>query len=169
MFATARLVIEPLAHHHAAGLHAALDHPDVGLHIGGPDVTTLAALHARIDHLAAGPAAPRPHERWHNFAVRLAANRTIIGRLEATTYARWGEIAYVFGPPWWGHGLASEATRWLADHLAGLGIPELWASVEPDNERSQRLLTRVGFTRTDEPERLLAAFLPGDDTFVRRA
>ena len=35
--------------------------------------------------------------------------------------------------------------------------------------RSQRLLTRVGFMRTDEPERLLAAFAPGDDTFIWRA
>jgi RimJ/RimL family protein N-acetyltransferase len=41
--------------------------------------------------------------------------------------------------------------------------------LEPDNRRSHRLLIRVGFTRTDEPERLLSAFLPGDDTFVQRA
>ena len=169
MFTTARLVIEPLAHAHAAGLLAALDHPDVGLYIGGPDVTTLDALHARIDHLAAGPTSPRPGERWWNFAVLLGADRTVVGRLEATTYGDWGEIAYVFGPRWWGHGLASEATRWLMRHLTGHGVPELWASVEPDNARSQRLLTRVGFMRTDEPERLLAAFAPGDDTFIWRA
>jgi RimJ/RimL family protein N-acetyltransferase len=166
VFSTARLSIEPLAPAHAGGLHAALDHPDVGLFIGGPDVTTPEALHDRILRLAAGPALPRPAEHWWNFAVLLRADRTVIGRLEATTYGDWGEIAYVFGPRWWGQGLASEATRWLLHHLADQGIPELWAAVDPDNEASQRLLLRIGFLRVNEPTRPLASFDAGDDAFV---
>jgi len=168
LFTTSRLAIEPLAAAHATGLHAALDHPDVGLFIGGPDVTTPEALHARIEWLNADPPPSPPGERWWNFAVRLRADRAIIGRLEATTYAGWGEIAYVFGPRWWGLGLASEATHWLVCHLADHGIPELWASVDFDNVASQRLLTRVGFQATEEPERPLHAFLPGDAVFVHR-
>jgi RimJ/RimL family protein N-acetyltransferase len=168
VFATERLIIEPLEPSHAPGLHAALDHPDVGTFIGGPDVTTLEAVRARIERLAVGPLAPRSGERWWNFAVLVPAERTIIGRLEATTYGAWGEIAYVFSPSWWGRGLASEASRWLVGHLAERGVPELWAAVDPDNDRSQRLLLRIGFTRTDEPERPLSSFLPGDDMFVRR-
>lgn len=166
MFTTPRLVIEPLAPVHARGLHAALDHPDVGQFIGGPDVTTPEALCDRIVRLAAGPASPRPGERWWNFAVMLRADRTIIGRLEATTYGDWGEIAYVFGPCWWGQGLASEATHWLLHYLADRGIPELWAAVDPDNEPSQRLLLRIGFGRVNEPTRPLASFDAGDDAFV---
>jgi RimJ/RimL family protein N-acetyltransferase len=168
MFVTERLRIEPLEPLHAAGLHAALDHPDVGTFIGGPDVTTLDALRARIERLAVGPARPAPGARWWNFAVLLRAEPRIIGRLEATTYGDWGEIAYVFGPSWWGRGLASEASHWLVCHLAERGVPELWAAVDPDNTRSHRLLLRIGFTRTDEPERPLGSFLPGDDMFVRR-
>jgi len=165
---TARLAIEPLVPAHAAGLHAALQHPDVGRFIGGPDVTTIDAVRARIERLAAGPGPARPDERWLNFAVRRNADGAIIGRLEATTYRTWGEIAYVFDPRWWGHGFASEATRWLMHHLAEQNVPELWAAVHPENHASKRLLLRTGFSPVREPARMLASFHPGDATFVWR-
>ena len=170
MFTTERLIIEPLAAAHAVGLHAAFDHPDVERFLHGTPVTTLDAMQARIAHLSAGPPADRTGERWWNFAVRLRADRTIIGQLEATTYGDdWAEIAYVFGPRWWGRGLASEATRWLIRHLADHHrVRELWAAVHPDNHASQRLLARVGFAAADRPGRPLASFDPGDDVFVRR-
>jgi RimJ/RimL family protein N-acetyltransferase len=91
----------------------------------------------------------------------------VIGRLEATTYGDWGEIAYVFGPRWWRQGLASEATAWLVRHLADRGAAELWAAVHPGNTASQRLLARLGFHRAT-PARPLASFDPGDEAFVRR-
>jgi RimJ/RimL family protein N-acetyltransferase len=166
VFATARLAIEPLVLAHAAQLHAAIDHPEVGRFLGGRAVTGLAALHTRIARIAAG--SPHAGERWWNFAVLLRADRTIIGQLEATSYGDWGEIAYLFGPRWWGHGFASEATQWLVRHLAAAGSRELWAAVHPDNERSKRLLARVGFVAVASPARPLASFDPGDAVFVRR-
>lgn len=168
MFATERVTLEPLAPAHAEGLHAALDHPDVERFLHGPRIATLDAMRARIAHLLAGPPAAQAGERWWNFAVRLRADRALIGQLEATTYpGAWGEIAYVFGPRWWGQGLATEATAWLVCHLAGLGIGELWAAVHPANTASQRLLLRTGFARADAPTRALASFDAGDLTFVR--
>ena len=152
---------------HAAGLHAALDHPDVHRFLPAPDVTTVDALRARIERLTADPSPAPAGERWWNFAVRLRADRTVIGRLEATTYGDWGEIAYVLGPTWWRQGLASEATMWLVRHLADHGVVELWAAVHPANTASQRLLARLGFHRVPAA-RPLASFDPGDDTFVRR-
>ncbi len=109
---TARLAIEPLVPAHAAAFHAALDHPEVWQFVNGPDVTTISAQHARIVRLADG--CPRPGERWWNFAVSLRDDGTMIGHLQATTYGTWGEIAYMFGPRWWGQGLCSEATAWLS-------------------------------------------------------
>ena len=166
VFTTSRLAIEPLAVAHADELHAALDHPDVHRYLPNPEVTTVAALRTRLEQLAATP--PPDGERWWNFAVRLRADRTVIGRLEATTYDTWGEIAYVFGPRWWGRGLASEATRWLIAHLGDHGIGELWAATHPANAASQRLLLRLGFAAVDAPGRPLASFDPGDTVFVRR-
>ena len=162
MDATPRLLIEPLAPSHAAGLYAALNHPDVSRYLTRPDVTTPEALHARLERLAAGPI--RPYERWWNFAVRIRADDTIIGRLEATTYGDRGEIAYVFGPPWWGRGLATEATRWLVQQLAANGIVEQWATLHPDNTASRRLVTRLGFEPAP-PHSQLRSYDPGDDVF----
>ena len=171
MFATPRLAIEPLAGAHADALFAALDHPDVHRFLPAPDVTTAAALRERIARL--GDARPPPGERWWNFAVRQRADAAVIGRLEATTYGAWGEIAYVFGPRWWGRGLATEATGWLVDHLAAHGAAELWAAVHPDNTTSQRLLLRLGFIAApgaaERPARPHGSYDPGDTVFVRRA
>ena len=164
-YATARLTIEPLARSHAPPLHAAIDHPEVGRFLGGRAVTALDALHARIERVTAG--SPHAGERWWNFAVLLRADRTVIGQLEATSYGDWGEIAYLFGPRWWGHGLASEAAGWLVRRLAAAGSHELWAAVHPDNERSKRLLARIGFAPAAGPARPLASFDPGDAVFVR--
>jgi RimJ/RimL family protein N-acetyltransferase len=166
VFTTSRLAIEPLAVAHADELHAALDHPDVHRFLPRPEVTTIAALRERLEQLTA--TAPPDGERWWNFAVRLLADRTVIGRLEATTYGSWGEIAYVFSPRSWGLGLASEATRWLIAPLADAGIAELWAATHPANAASQRLLLRLGF-RAAPLARGLASFDPGDATFAWRA
>jgi RimJ/RimL family protein N-acetyltransferase len=165
MWTTDRLRIEPLSAEHAPGLHAALDDPRVGEHIGGPDVTTVEALVERIARLRAGPPPGRGDERWMNYAVLLRHDATVIGRLEATAHDTWAEIAYVFGPSWWGAGLATEAVTSFVEHL---GPIELWATVDPANERSQRLLERVGFTRVDEWRADLASYDPGDLVFVRR-
>jgi RimJ/RimL family protein N-acetyltransferase len=162
MSSTDRLIIETLTTEHAAGLLTALDDPSVGELIGGPDVTTLDALIDRIERVSRGPGEQYHPEQWHNFAVMLRADRTIIGRVEASTYDDWAEIAYVFGPQWSGHGYATEAVRWLIAELHDLGADELWAAVHPDNTRSLRLLERVGFAVTDQHTRNLGSFDDGD-------
>ena len=58
------------------------------------------------------------NERWFNMVVRLPAPEAVaIGRLEATWYGEWGELAYLFGRDWWGKGLAFEAMCWWHDYL----------------------------------------------------
>lgn len=158
---TDRLAIEALASRHAAGLLAALDHPDVGRYIGGPDVTTLTALHDRIRFLAAGPP-PERTETWHNFAVIRLDAGTVIGRLEATGHHTWAEIAYVFGPAHGGRGYATEATAWLIRHLATLGVTELYAAIHPDNAPSLRLVERLGLQPCSPTRRPLTSYDPGD-------
>jgi RimJ/RimL family protein N-acetyltransferase len=73
----------------------------------------------------------------------------------------------VFGPRWWGHGYATEATNWLIRELAGQGIAALWAAVHPANAASKSLLARTGFLATGEPRHGMASFDPGDDVYVR--
>lgn len=165
MFPTERLQIEILAGEHASELVAALDHADVGAFIGGPDVTTVEAQLERIAFLARGPADPL-HERWLNFVVRRADDRRVLGRLEATVYGDWAEIAYVFDPRVWGQGYASEGLRWLIDHLSsGEGVSEVWAAIHADNIRSIRLVGRVGFVVQPQPRRVPESYDPGDLVF----
>jgi RimJ/RimL family protein N-acetyltransferase len=126
-------------------------------------VTTVAALHERIDRCARGP--ERPGERWYNFALLRVDDGTVIGRLEATSYGAWAEIAYLLGPAAQGRGYAREGVRWLLDHLRGDGVTEFWAAVHPANARSIALLVALGFRRC-EPERPLGSYDPGDVVFA---
>jgi RimJ/RimL family protein N-acetyltransferase len=162
---TARLVLEPLRPEHAQGLFEALDDPLVGRYIGGPDVSTLEELEARIERLLAGPADSRT-ETWRNWVVRLEG--TVIGRVEATLHDGLAEIGYVFAPRWWGRGYASEAVAWLLEALRRGGVPEAWATVDPANEPSARLLMRVGFEEAAPGAVPLHSYVAGDRVFVRR-
>jgi RimJ/RimL family protein N-acetyltransferase len=173
MFRTARLTIEPLGHEHAEGLFAALDDNRVGTFIGGADVTTVEALHDRIDG-SIGPAWPTGH--WHNWVARRSDDSVIVGRLEATTYGetrptgKWAEVAYLFGPAFWGRGYAIEGVSWMLDHLRDeLVVEEIWAAVHPGNVRSIRLLERLGFEPRDTPGRPMGSYDEIDLVFVRFA
>jgi len=169
---TDRLTIEPRAVAHAPGLFAALDHPDVGRFIGGPDVTTLEALVERI--VAVDAADPVEWgEIWLNWVVMLRdPARTVIGRVEATVYAGvdLADIAYVFGPRWAGNGYATEATAWMLDQLRDHhGVATVYATTDPANGPSTRLLERLGFERNDLPDDGGArSYDPGDHIHRRR-
>ncbi len=145
---TERLTIEALEVEHAAALFHALCDERVGRHIGGPDVTTLEELRDRVDRLNVGPPT-EGDDVWLNFAVLL--EHRVIGRIEATLHSGIAEIAYVFGPAWWGHGYATEAASWLVQHLSHRGVSVVWAAVDPGNEASLRVLERLGFVRTQPP------------------
>jgi RimJ/RimL family protein N-acetyltransferase len=162
---TARLVMEPLGHEHAEGLVEALADPRVNVYLPVPDVTTVEALHARLDRLASGPA---PGIEWVNFAVRRREDGVVLGRLEATLHGHYAEIAYVFGPAFWGHGYAREGVAWLMAHLRGLGVVELWACVVPGNARSTALLAHLGFVTAEPPASGLGSYDVGDLVFVHR-
>lgn len=167
---TARLTLEPLDHEHAEGLVAALADEAVGRYIGGPAVTTVEAMHERIDQLHAGPGPDWPDEHWWNFVVRRTDDGVIIGRCEATTYGErheWGEVAYLFDPVVWGHGYATEAMQWTLDFLRELGAADLWAAVLPENTRSIALLMRLGFEASAmPPARPVGSYDDGDLVFV---
>lgn len=156
---TERLVIEPLRPVHAPGLFEALDDERVGRHLGGPDVTTLDELVARLRRLERGSG--RDDERWINHAV--LRDGTVVGRIEATLHDGIAEIAYVFGPAWWGRGFATEAVAWLIDRLRIAGHTDIRAAVAPANEASRRLLGRTGFRPIARPTSVpLLSFDDGD-------
>ncbi|MBJ3776190.1 GNAT family N-acetyltransferase [Acuticoccus mangrovi] len=59
------------------------------------------------------------------------------------------EIGYWLGRPEWGHGYATEAATAVVRHAFGpMGLSRLVAGAFEGNERSLRVLEKVGFRRT---------------------
>jgi RimJ/RimL family protein N-acetyltransferase len=166
------LLFEPLTADLADELYAILTAPSVLAFIdasGKPP--TLEELRLEYSNRASGPQnSTMPTERWFNMVIRLRATPCqAIGRLEATWYGNWGEIAYLLGEAWWGKGLAFEAMLWWHDYLMAV-VPgtEWWATVHPDNQRSIRLLKRLGYVEVDSNHRpILHSYDLGDCCFVR--
>lgn len=170
VWATRRLELSPLVVSDAPGMFAALNHPEVGRYIGGPDVTSLEALRVRIQRLVAGPPPSAERQAWLNFTVRSTElDGRIIGRLEATVHDGWAEVAWVMGPEFWGQGYGTEGAAWLVDHLDRVhGVHDVWATVDPGNLRSVGLLRTLGFIRQSEPYRRVPESLEvGDLVFAR--
>jgi RimJ/RimL family protein N-acetyltransferase len=56
------------------------------------------------------------------------------------------ETSYAFGRDYWDHGYATEATRAVLDYAFGvLRLPRVAYAVEAANQRSVRLMRRLGF------------------------
>lgn len=81
-------------------------------------------------------------------AVELKSTRQMIGNVylgkrdfEAL------EIGYVFSRKAWGHGYAAESCAALIEQAFSKGIHRIYAECDPKNERSWKLLERLGFQR----------------------
>lgn len=140
------LKLEKLALGHALELFDALNHEEIGLFIGGPDVTTLEELEDRIQHLQRGPKGDSG-QRWFNFAVLLES--VVIGRVEATAHNGIVEIAYLINPSMWGQGLGTAATKLLLSELRLQGEHNFWATTVPGNLASAKVLEKLGFTEIE--------------------
>jgi RimJ/RimL family protein N-acetyltransferase len=168
------LYFEPLSPAHAADLFPILTTPSVLAFIdltGEPP--TLEELRTEYAARARGPVKlTTPAETWFNMAVYLKADSSrAIGRLEATRYGEWGEIAYLLGEAWWGKGLAFEAMHWWHDYLEAIApLTQWWATVHSANQRSIRLLNRLKYEEVEPSRRpKLQSYDLGDLCFVRSA
>ena len=70
------------------------------------------------------------------------------------------EIGMIFAPASWGRGFAGEAVTAIAARAFARGLASIKADVDPRNERSLRLLTRLGFAETGRATR---TFKVGDE------
>lgn len=165
---TQRLVLEPLAVHHADEMAPVLDDPRLYRYIGG-EPPTLDELRARYAHLVAGPA-PFHQESWLNWIVRRVRDGQAVGYVQATvtpaapgfTVApasagstvtpapprRIAAVAWVIGMPYQGFGFATEAGRALLAWLRAHGVQSIVATVHPGNRASAAVAAGIGMRAT---------------------
>ena len=148
---TERLRLVPLRVADAEQMAMALAEPALYEFIGGepPTPAELRTLYARG---LAGP--PRDGEAWHNWAIRLAVDGTLIGHVQATVMRGGAEadIAWILGAPWQGLGYATEAAIGMARWLEASGVGTLTAHVHPRHGASAGVAARAGFEASDEVE-----------------
>jgi [ribosomal protein S5]-alanine N-acetyltransferase len=115
------------------------------------DPVSLEALRERFRQ-GESRRSPDGREHWLNWALVLReGDADAVGFVQATVQQdcrAW--VAYQLATSLWGRGLATEAVRAMIEHLAShCAVTQCMATVDQRNERSWRLLERLGFARAD--------------------
>jgi ribosomal-protein-alanine N-acetyltransferase len=179
---TARLTLEPQCAAHAAAMFAVLSDPAIYEYENAPPAS-VDALRARYAFLE-GRRSPDGSQQWLNWVARLrpAESRVaplppgeepmgaLIGYVQATVHAdHRAAVAYEFASAFWHRGLASEAVQAMIDELvAAHEVERLSAVLKARNQRSRRLLERLGFTPAAAAERA-AAQVDADELLMLRS
>jgi [ribosomal protein S5]-alanine N-acetyltransferase len=104
-----------------------------------PSLEHVRSVYAQLEQRRS----PDGSQIWLNWIVIRDAP---IGFVQATIRGEDADVAYVLGSAHWGHGYAFEAMAAMLEHLASsYGVRRFFATVEEKNERSIRLLERLGF------------------------
>jgi [ribosomal protein S5]-alanine N-acetyltransferase len=163
---TTALTLEPLSVRHAAEMFAVLADPAIYEYENEPPAS-LDALRRRYAALESRRS-PDGREVWLNWVIRLPSGAAI-GYVQATVFPdRRAAIAYELGSAWWGRGLARRAVEaMLAELVSQHGVLRLTAVLKQRNQRSLRLLERLGFAPAPADDALRRQ-LDDDETLMTR-
>jgi [ribosomal protein S5]-alanine N-acetyltransferase len=139
------LTLEPLACTHAAALFAELSNPAL-YEFRPQDPPSMDELEQRFQRWEK-TRSPSGDALWLNWVARLESGA--VGLLQATcTRDREALIAYEIFLPFQRRGLAAKAVALMLAHLErAAGMTKARALVDTRNERSIRLLERLGFAK----------------------
>lgn len=164
---TAELVLEPLVVAHAEVMFEVLSEPGLYRYLdypAPPSLEHLRSVYARVE----GRKSPDGSELWLNWVVRRPGEAPM-GYVQATVTSRQAAwIGFVFSSKHWGRGHATQAARAVLEHVASAyGVVRCLASVEADNQRSIRLLGRLGFHEATVEEQQGHELSASERLFVR--
>jgi [ribosomal protein S5]-alanine N-acetyltransferase len=165
---TPRLQLEPQLALHAQDMFAVLSDPAIYEYENAPPAS-LEWLRERFTKLETRHSADAS-EQWLNWVLRQRGGG-LIGYVQATVQAD-GQafIAYELASAHWGRGLGSEAVAAMIDELeAAYGVHTLLAIFKRPNQRSRRLLDRLGFAAADAASLHGAELEPDEDLMRRQA
>jgi RimJ/RimL family protein N-acetyltransferase len=141
---TAALRLEPQVAAHALEMFPVLCDPAIYEYENEPPAS-LEWLRKRYEHLESRQSADGT-QQWLNWVIRLPGSE-LIGYVQATLQGGGrAAIAYELASAYWGRGLARAAVEAMIGELGSrYGVRELSAVLKRDNQRSRRLLERLGF------------------------
>ena len=141
------LTLDPQTVAHAAALFELLQDPKLYAFEGEPP-KSLAWWVDRLERLSSRQS-PDGQEAWLNWVVCRAD--VPLGYVQATVFEgldgrRSAWVAYVLGSAHWGQGVATRAVACMEQELvAAYGVQRLAAIFKSANERSVKLLGRLGY------------------------
>jgi RimJ/RimL family protein N-acetyltransferase len=167
---TARLSLEPLTVEHADMLFAGLSDDRIYQFIEEQRPKDLAQVRQRYARLAS-LRSPDCRQYWLNWAVSLCDAPCYVGYIQATV-AMNGDafVGYVIFPSMWGRGYATEAVQAMMDFLrVRYSTRKFSASVDTRNDRSVRVLNRLGYSlvASSDQQTLSAAQGSNDALYVK--
>jgi RimJ/RimL family protein N-acetyltransferase len=144
---TERLVVRSFRAADAPVLSAYRSQPEVARYQSWEAPFTLERAEDFVVHMAgADPGKPG----WFQWAVELAADRTLIGDVGVGLHENLlqADLGFTFSPQGQGRGYATEAVRAVLSRLFDLqGVRRVSAECDARNVRSAALLRRVGFAQ----------------------
>lgn len=148
---TDRLSLEPQTAAHADPMFVVLSDPAIYEYENEPP-PSLEWLRERFRKLESRRSSDG-QEQWLNWVVRLPTS-ALIGYVQATVHADGtADVAYELSSAHWGRGLARHAVQAMIDELiANYQVRSVWAVFKRDNQRSMRLLERLGFSLASPEE-----------------
>jgi RimJ/RimL family protein N-acetyltransferase len=140
---TTRLVLDPLALDDASDLFEARGDSEVMSFWDWPADSNPEITRAMIVQMLAEVDAGRA-VYW---TIRLLDDRSFVGVCDLGELgpSQSADLGFMLARRWWGLGLAREAIASVLEHARALGITSVHARVADQNERSVRLLQRLGF------------------------
>lgn len=153
--AVGSLTLEPQVAAHAPEMFAVLSDPAIYEYENEPP-QSVEGLRDRFADLETR-LSPNGREQWLNWVIRLPDSR-LIGYVQATVHAGGrASIAYELNSAHWGRGLARQAVQaMISELIENYGVLRLSAVLKQANERSFRLLRRLGFTLATPDEHVQA-------------
>ncbi len=145
---TERLVLREFRASDETDIHAYASDPDVvRLMIWGPNTPEQTRTYLR-GALARQDEWPRPSV---GLAIELRSERRMIGSIELRIQDeanRAADIGYVLARSDWGRGYMTEAVRAILDvAFRRLELHRVWATCDPRNHASYRVMEKVGMRR----------------------
>lgn len=141
------LELRALGREHAEDLLRIFGNEEVARYSSRPPFASMTQALAYLDEIEAGFAS-RTLFQW---GIVEAGLPQVVGTCTLFHFDRtgWrGELGFALAREFWGRGLAGRAVTVVLDFAFGpLGIHRVEADADPRNERSLRLLERLGFER----------------------